>query len=290
MSSRTPSSNTNLQDQRESGTPQVEPDITTKYETNTDTSTQPDVFTENAEELRKEFLGSNANVVDIESSETCDEDVEDTTPKYAHLISREQINAIPEECDTSSDVQSSRDVVIKGNYHSEVRFLERADLTQPDSPKSLQKAWETGVRVGVDHINYTDFYGYDVARYNEVANVIMVANENGMIETTLNVFENTMKIQTDHLCTCKNPDCGRLYSKVENGAGCHWCGFTESKGRLKTKHELLPKKGVVKTKQLENTNQEGAEEVTSVHTHDTTCEDCGEEFNTLTRLRLHTCE
>lgn len=286
MSSRTPPVTNTHNCSNGGDTENREVEVTTKYDTKTDSETHPDVFTENSEELRKEFLGIEPTVTQGEAEPTSENTTDESTPKYAHLISREQINAIGEERDTATRHNATRDVVIKGNYHSEVRFLERADLTHPDCPESLQEAWETGVRVGVEHIYNKDFYGYDTARYNEVAGVVMVANKNGMIETTLDVFK-TMKIQTDHLCTCGNPSCGRLYSKVENGAGCHWCGFTESEGRHKTEAELLPQRRTVETTLTEEDSND--EEVTSVQSHDTTCTDCGEEFNTLTRLRLHTC-
>lgn len=288
MSSRTPQSITDTQLSTGGNTQENEVTVTTKYDANTGSSTQSDAFTENSEELRKEFLGIEHPVTESEPDGETGRDSDESTEKYAHLISREQINAISETRDVEPEHNSTRDVVIKGNYHSEVRFLERADLTHPDCPESLQKAWETGVRVGVEHVANKDFYGYDTARYNEVAGVVMVANENGMIETTLNVF-NTMKIQTDHLCTCGNPACGRLYSKVEHGAGCHWCGFTESEGRHKTEAELLPQKKRVETTDADD--EEGSDdEVTSVESHNTVCEECNEEFNTLTRLRLHSCE
>lgn len=285
-------------------------DVSTKYGrqvTDSERSPQPACFTENEDELKAEILGhdqdrqpphpAEGGITSEEGGDDSDIDSEDTEigrGKYSHLITKEKIEDIedhPEEEEEDDPNYEYHNLHVKGNVHSEVRFYSRADTSHEDAPETLQEAWKKGVRVGLEHHDRENFYGYKEARYNEVANVVMVMNAEGMIETTLNIFEESMTIKTDHLLRCGNPSCGRLYDKNVNDRCCHWCGYSQSNGRNKTKPELLPKR-----KSSPNAGSDPSEEsnntetVDSEHSLDTYCEECDTTFNTLTRLRLHSCD
>lgn len=297
MSSRTPNTHTTVTPDAVTDKKRDEnnPTVTTKYDTNISSddteTTQPDCFTENENQLRKDFID-----ISTETTTTTTTTKESTTSistpsqnnrtpkrevtggktyKYADLISKKQIESIEEMEKEPTRVSGEETFVAKGTFHSEIRFLERGELDHEDAPKTIQKAWETGVQVGVEHFDRDDFYGYKRARYNEVADIVMLMNDDGIIETALSVFEESMTINTDHLHRCENSECGRLYDVTDGGSCCHWCGYSKEKGTLPREETILPQK--------RTTTKE------STHTLNTTCDDCGEVFDTLTRLRLHNC-
>lgn len=308
MSSRSPNTDkeTHPKPDTTTGKTNTESNVTTKYSTGKKTNTttpQPDCFTDNSQQLRRDFLNlpseTNTDTTDTPQQPPTEPTTNTETPvgtsdstptriqrnvpggktyKYADLIDKEKLKAIeqqPEEETHNAHGDDACDLIVKGNFHSEIRFLERGDLTHEDAPETLREAWNQGVQVGVDHFDREDFYGYKRARYNEVANIVMLMNDDGMIETALTVFEDTMVINTAHLHRCGDPECGRLYDTTDGSLCCHWCGYSEATGRLPTEAELLPK------------TRTSSEQ--STHSLDTTCDDCGETFNTLTRLRLHDC-
>ena len=290
MSSRSPDTDTSPATDPDTPTGKTtgENTVTTKYSTrNSDDneSPQPACFTDNTKQLRQDFLDLPPEPQ--EEPETRDEADDETgcgprevpggkTYKYGDLINKEKIKSIEEVTEDPSPQHDTPEFIVKGNFHSEIRFLERGDLSHDDAPETLQEAWNQGVQVGVDHFDREDFYGYKRARYNEIADIVMLMNDDGMIETTLSVFEETMVIQTGHLHRCGDPDCGRLYDTRGDSECCHWCGYSHKTGRLPTEAEILPQR-----------HTEPEEE--STHSLDTKCDDCGEVFNTLTRLRLHDC-
>jgi hypothetical protein len=275
-------------------------EVTTKYSTgrsDTDVS-GPAEFTENTDRLRKEFLGITRDEhTDTALAHTREEpdtpsENDPATPKYAELIKPGQIQAITEPTEEPVHNAEPEEYVVKGTYHSENRFFQRGDLSSEDAPESLHEAWKQGVRVGVQHHDTENYYVYKRARYNEAADIVMLMDDTGTIRTVLTVFEETLSITTGHLCRCGDPACGRLYSTQENGPGCHWCGYTKQEGRLKREVELLPKKCSSNATGSETTrspNDEPEDVGGENHSLDTECEECGEVFNTVTRLRLHDC-
>jgi len=228
----TPQSNTSNTDLSEDDSKPT-PSTTAKYNTGKSTTEepQPDVFTENADQLKEEFTDSN-------SEQDTDED-QASEHKYGDLIDRSNRTPVQEQTEEDEYTLKPELTNIKGNYHSENRFFQRAN-NHEDVPNLIETAWKQGVKVNINHTDIDNFYGYYEARYHEPADVILIANEDGMIEATLTNFPDTVEIVTDHLLRCPNESCGRLYNKKPNNECCHWCGSHDEYGRLKPKTELLP--------------------------------------------------
>lgn len=208
-------------------------EVNTKYSTgNSGQDNSPDQFTENTEQLKEEFLGIEKDVAD---------DVDSGT-KYGDLIDSDQIASIEDVRDDEDWEQA--DFIATPTNHAKIRFLERASqLNNPDAPDTLYQAWEDGVNVGVEHFDIEDFYGYKQARYHPQSDIIMLMNYNDVIETTINKFNESVVLNTDHLIQCKDPDCGRLYNKDNESDCCPHCGYHNRKGRNKTEVELIPRTG-----------------------------------------------
>jgi hypothetical protein len=275
-----------------------EPRVLTKYgsqEQLSSGSPQPKCFTENTDELRNEFLGLSPEDPKQDTPTTPDTATNRSQAKYADLLTSAQIQQIDNHPHEERELNEEPEFNVKGNYHAENRFLQRRDNTHEDVPETLLGAWKTGVRVGIEHFDRDDFYGYQEARYNEIADIVMLMNCDGIIETVINIYKESMTLNTDHLLRCENPFCGRLYEKTEHNCCCHWCGYSQPAGRHKTKAEILPKTTHTNTTNTNEqadaggTTQENESPQSDDHTLDTYCEECDTTFNTLTRLRLHNC-
>lgn len=212
-------------------------DVKTKYSTggNSQDNT-PDAFTENSDQLRDEFLG-------IESDEPPEKTESDSKHKYGDYINSDQIASIEEIDDDDVDWEQSEFNATPTN-HAKIRFLERASrLNDPETPDCLYDAWDDGINVGVEHCDIEDFYGYKQARYHPESDVIMLMNTNDVIETTINNFDESVVIKTDHLIRCRDYDCRRLYNKNGETDCCPHCGYHNRQGRNKPAEELLPQTG-----------------------------------------------
>jgi len=217
------------------------PEATTKYGSQDSLQGDtPDRYTENKAKLKEEILG----VPKTPEAGTTPEDADTKATKYGHLIAPGAVQRIENHPEEESKHNEEPEFIAKGNYHSEVRYLERAtNMDHEDAPDNLQEAWRQSVRVGVESFDREDFYGYQMAKYHEITNTIMLMDSAGLIVTVLNNFEDSVVINKDHLLDCQDPDCGRLYHRKPESPCCHWCGFSKSMGRNKTAAELLPQKG-----------------------------------------------
>lgn len=212
--------------------------VTTKYSTGSsvDAESAPAEFTKGV--TPDDFTETNDATADVDPPQAEDK------PKYSDHISTGQIEAIPNHPSRNQSHNGETEFNTKGNYHSENRFLERANPDAEDQmPSSLQQAWKEGIRVGIDHFDKENFYTYKYARYHEPTNIIMLMNDNGMIETVIVKFNDVISVTTDHLLKCGDPDCGRLYNKTSDSECCHWCGYDKNTGRNKREAELLPQNG-----------------------------------------------